>query len=578
MHKINKSCWILLIMNPTNNPFHPQVQSSFTFDTSNLTKTEQLILKDLLTEWTEIPTLALLLDKWAQHKQKNIVKMLTQQNLTFLLVNVASLNKYHDEFIELASSIAPPIFILNGTFHNDKSIKKLSSHFYNYNIFTMIGSNDFGGVLIALHKSIRTEQVKVFDNIKNLIVLEVGHDQDKFQLVTCYSPPSEEIPFNIFDQILARNKRTIFTGDLNAKHKYWSKSAENPKGHKLYNWLTNLQQYCSMDIVNKHVPTSTRSDATIDLFIAPTSIALSTFSVLPSFGSDHFPVIWYSPLIVNSNHDRYPIKRTRWKLFEIFLTFTGQFWKTQGEVMSHSATFFTLYERFLSLASARLTFISYQHSLKPSLPPEIVDIIKWKRSILSQFRKSRHPFFAATLREVTKVVRLKLFEHKRRSWESYCDTLNDMNVKAFWKKAKRHFKNKAESIEGIISTNNNITTSPAEMCNLAKDFYRDQFASHQYTSTNIEIEADETDRKIDEALRTTPPIPIRFTFDDIRLAFKSLKNKNSSGRDGVSNKILKLLPPNHLSTILVCMNNFSRTLCTPENWHIARIILLSKTK
>lgn len=84
--------------------------------------------------------------------------------------------------------------------------------------------------------------------------------------------------------------------------------------------------------------------------------------------------------------------------------------------------------------------------------------------------------------------------------------------------------------------------------------------------------------KIEEDLKNKPPIPIIITHEHLRRSIGSLKNKNSTGSDGVSNRILKLLPPKHLSFILSCMNNFAITLETPPHWHVDRMILLSKTK
>ncbi|CAF0895753.1 unnamed protein product [Adineta ricciae] len=443
----------------------------------------------------------------------------------------------------------------------------------------MKGSNDFGGVLIAIHKSINAQRVKSFDDIENLIVLEIGEGSSRFQLVTCYSPPLEEIPFDIFDQILARNKRTILTGDLNAKHRAWSKSVENPKGLKLFKWLTRDKSHCALNVINKFVPTSTRSIATIDLVIAPTFLANNTFSVLPSIGSDHHPVIWHSSIEASTKHILHPIKRTRWKLLEIFLTFTGSFWQSLASTMSHSADYFTLYERFLSLAASRVTFVSHQQAFKPSLPPELVKAIEHKRSILKLYRRTGHPFFVNALRSMTKIVQKQLFEHKRNSWMEYCNSFNEGNVKSFWKKTKHHFKNKSESIEGFINSNNStITTLPADMCKIAKDFYSEQFTNHTSSHTNIEVQAEKVEKEIEEALRNSPPAHIEIAFDQLRHAIKTLKNKSSCGLDGVSNKILKLLPPNHLTTVHSCMNNFARTLKTPDNWHIARMILLSKAK
>ncbi|CAF4961100.1 unnamed protein product, partial [Rotaria magnacalcarata] len=152
------------------------------------------------------------------------------------------------------------------------------------------GTNSFGGVLIAVHRSIPVQQVDVFKKVPNIIALDIGRSHDKFQLATCYSPPNEKLPIALFNQIMKRNKNTILLGDLNAKHQSWSRSNENQKGHVLFDWLLTK----SMTVVNKHVATSTRSNATIDLILAPAQMTgiKTSFSVLPSMGSDHLPVIW----------------------------------------------------------------------------------------------------------------------------------------------------------------------------------------------------------------------------------------------------------------------------------------------
>ncbi|CAF4808590.1 unnamed protein product, partial [Rotaria magnacalcarata] len=96
--------------------------------------------------------------------------------------------------------------------------------------------------------------------------------------------------------------------------------------------------------------------------------------------------------------------------------------------------------------------------------------------------------------------------------------------------------------------------------------------------SETEIEANIVDIEIEEVLKNKPPIPIQITYQHLRRSVSSLKNKNSTGIDGISNRIIKLLPPNHLSIILSCLNNFAVTLQTPSHWHVAKMILLSKTK
>ena len=303
-----------------------------------------------------------------------------------------------------------------GTHHDDATVKRFSSHTFSYNVFTSKGTNALGGVLIAIHKSIQCRRRDEFNHIDNLIVLGLGAGPNAFQLVTCYSPPTEQIPLEIFDCILDNNSNTIFTGDFNAKHKSWSSSMENQKGHSLFSWLSSSGSHTSLKIL--------------------------------------------------SSHHKVPVKRTSWKALELLITFVGNYWEDLAEQMAHSTTFYSLYERFLSLCLARLTIVTYCNSFKTSLPHHIVKMIEQKRMFLKAFRRTRHPFFALMLRSMSKHVQKALFLYKRQAWLKYCISLNSCDTKLFWPKIKRHFKSGSVAIDGF-KCNNNIIVNPAEMCSVA---------------------------------------------------------------------------------------------------------------
>jgi hypothetical protein len=564
-------------MNPVANQFIPNPIEPLVIPTDRLTKNEVKIFQELIREWTSTPTLDALLDRWDLHKTTTLSMMNDKEEISFLLLNVSSLNAHLAEIFNLLNRVVVPIVVLTGTHHDDNSAKRFSSHFSNFNVFFAKGSNPFGGVLVAVHKSIPTKRVCHLTNMENLIAVDVGEAAEAFQLVACYSPPTEPLPISIFDQLLTRNANTIIMGDFNAKHSAWSRSNENQKGRSLHTWLTSSTRQYPLEVMNRFISTSTRSSATIDLIIAPPHMSSTAFSVLPSIGSDHRPVVWYAPFKLFSTHNKQPVKRTYWTVFELFLTYTSPFWNTLSTSTTEMPVFFSLYERFLSLCTARLTFVSLGKAYKPSLPPHLIDLIKRKRHCLNLFRKSRHPYFANTLREYARIIRRELFTHKRESWRNYCQTLNPLDTKSFWRKAKRHFSSRSSPIEAF-SINNDIVSLPSVMCALAKDFYEEQFTQHANTATQIEIEADAADREIECQLQGSRPDPRRITHSHIRRAIASLKNKNSCGVDGVSNRILKLLPSGHVNILVSAFNTFSATLQTPAHWHVAKMILLSKTK
>jgi hypothetical protein len=197
-------------MNPKACEFQPNPNETFTISAEKLSKNEIKIFQKLVLEWTHTPTLDLLLTNWKNRLEQTQLMLNIKHDISVLLLNVSSLKLYLLDVFNLINSHTPPIIVLNGTYHDDDTIKRFTQHFTNYNVHSMKGTNRFGGVLVAVHRSTPVKRLPQFENIQNLIVIEIGISPETFQLVTCYSPPTEMLPFSIFDQILKLNRNTIF--------------------------------------------------------------------------------------------------------------------------------------------------------------------------------------------------------------------------------------------------------------------------------------------------------------------------------------------------------------------------------
>lgn len=173
-------------MNPSAKTFNPHLNPNhpFVIPANGLTKVEHNTLKVILQEWSNAPSLNALLNIWSDHRIKSTALMNSCHNISFLLLNVASLKRYLVEVFNLIQSTSAPIIILNGTFHDDVTTKRFASFSFNYNVFTCRGTNAFGGVLVAIHKSIQCRRRDEFNHVYNLIVLELGSGVDVFQLVS----------------------------------------------------------------------------------------------------------------------------------------------------------------------------------------------------------------------------------------------------------------------------------------------------------------------------------------------------------------------------------------------------------
>ena len=120
-------------MNPSARIFnpHPNLNYSFVIPTNYLTKAEENILRAVLQEWSNVPSLDTLLGNRSDYRDKSTSLMNSYQNISILLLNVASLKRYLVEAFNLIQSTSSPIIILNGTYHDDDTTKRLSSHFFN---------------------------------------------------------------------------------------------------------------------------------------------------------------------------------------------------------------------------------------------------------------------------------------------------------------------------------------------------------------------------------------------------------------------------------------------------------------
>jgi endonuclease/exonuclease/phosphatase family metal-dependent hydrolase len=103
-----------------------------------------------------------------------------------------------------------------------------------------------------------------------------------------YSPPSEEVPIVILNRLYRHNRNLILIGDLNARHSHWHELTNNSSGRRLAEWIDEKQ---NLRVFNTSQPTSTRSQAVIDLIIAPYRISSELAEIDQKIRvTDHYPV------------------------------------------------------------------------------------------------------------------------------------------------------------------------------------------------------------------------------------------------------------------------------------------------
>ena len=224
--------------------------------------------KSILQEWNSSATLSSLTHEWSiKHENRS----LERNGFSLLLYNISSLRMHLEDLIGYISTSYPDIWALTGLHFNDDVNHQLASHFKSrYAIYYQQGSNSFGGVCLAIAREVPHRSVSQFQDINNLIAVDVFNSNKKYTVAVVYSPPSEEVPIVILNGLHRHNRNLILIGDLNARHSNWHDVTVNSCGHRLAEWIDEKQ---NLKIFNSAKPTSTRSRAVIDLIIVPSHVS-----------------------------------------------------------------------------------------------------------------------------------------------------------------------------------------------------------------------------------------------------------------------------------------------------------------
>ncbi len=113
--------------------------------------------------------------------------------------------------------------------------------------------------------------------------------------------------------------------------------------------------------------TSKRSDSIIDFGITHDEVGWN-IEVLEEATSDHWPILFQSPLVVD---DTLLFRQTNWSLFTFFLSAIFQYWNALVYNLD-TESFFTLFSSFLNALQDRCSNYKTIEKFRPPWPPKLV--------------------------------------------------------------------------------------------------------------------------------------------------------------------------------------------------------------
>ncbi len=171
---------------------------------------------------------------------------------------------------------------------------------------------------------------------------------------------------------------------------------------------------------------------------------------------------------------------------------------------------------------------------------------------------------------------------KQQSWDRFISNVASPNPTSFWRTVKK--LNKKKSVDFSALTEGNLThRSPEDIVKCLAHHFTERHSFPLLNMTNpLDKEADElwklfSSADLDDIQLVSSHSDLQFKEQDIKNAVQSLKNKNSSGFDQVSNKMVKLLPTHYHALLTSAYNVLFGNAFWGREWKQARTICLNKS-
>jgi len=404
-----------------------------------------------------------------------------------------------------------------------------------------------------------------------------------------YCPPNSPIDAALLNHISNLHTNVIILGDLNAKHQSWG-AKTNEKGQKVIDFLDSS----GFTIVNDtSQPTfaipARRYSSVLDLAITspPVTQIQSNFKIIKDFFlTDHYTLLFQIDSTIRNRHGTRTVTTINWEKFDSIahsiLTEIPPCHtiNSTAELDNFVDLLTTSVQRIVTESSSTVTISNCPKFIK--LPRSIVNLIRL-RSKLRRALKKR----TATAEErnifnrLTNDIHKAVAEHKENQWQDFCTSLNEYTPSdgKLWRKlASINSKNerKPPSTPCIRNPiNNQLTSDPVEVANIFAEHLEDVFTPHDDPSfdAGFKERVDKCPRNPfagqDIVINATSPV-------EVASILKGIRGTGAPGPDGITNRVLKRMPPIYAAILSPLINASMQLGHLPDCWKVATIVMIPK--
>ncbi|KAI8122414.1 RNA-directed DNA polymerase from mobile element jockey [Lucilia cuprina] len=482
------------------------------------------------------------------------------------------------------------------------------------NNYNFIYDNSSIGVAIALKNNISYKRVGI-DDLSILgtfleLQLKINNTTRKILVGSLYvkcNTTANNLRNSLDKILLVANGFDLFLlgGDLNSKNQAWGDSTGNQNGNILQNWL----EVHSLDITRicHNNPSFPSANSFLDHYLISTSLMNNDtpnyrISSLPTF-SDHFPLkleinMNASDILLNNPHYYTSYKNTDWKRFQLDLTISSNILMPPNnrnlENTEIEQIIVEFNESFKSAHDLHTTKVEIKNG-KFLYSDKIKNFYKIKYRWQRELKKIYHRYGNRLSNEYN------ILSKQIQLLKTIIKDLVNMEQADIFNNKLKHIKpgpHAFKQVYNIVGKHkspfchniciDNVTVTNSDTCSA----YFKEYYSNIYTEKLPVNPVADLAHRVGSHIENTSHHIYSFNSEfnsldnedayhftnvhNIKSIISNIKNKKSSGLDGISNFLIKKFPDPTIELLTILFNNCLNNCYFPRAWKIAKILPMKK--
>ncbi|TLO84139.1 hypothetical protein FEG28_18965, partial [Acinetobacter baumannii] len=400
-------------------------------------------------------------------------------------------------------------------------------------------------------------------------------------IASVYLPPDKIVLSSDIEALLGMGSSVILAGDLNCKHIRWNSHTTTPNGRRLDALVDDL----AFDIVAPLTPThyplniAHRPDILDIALLKNVTLRLHSIEVVSELDSDHRPVV----MKLGRAPDSVPVTRTvvDWHTLGISLAesdppslpFNPDSIPSPQDTAEAIDILTSHITSTLDRSSKQVVAEDFLHRFK--LSDDIRELLRAKNASIRAYDRYPTAENRIRMRALQRDVKSRIAEVRDARWSDFLEGLAP-SQRSYYRLARTLKSDTVVTMPPLVGPSGRLAAfDDDEKAELLADTLQTQCTPSTQSVDPVHVELVDSEVERRASLPPSDALP-PVTPMEVKDLIKDLRPRKAPGSDGISNRVIKLLPV-QLIVMLASIFNAAMANCIfPAVWKEADVIGIHK--